>query len=87
MTTRRRAFLWALVIVLVALIVGFYSMNSGQTTAVLAGTVRAATLLVLGAICGMICERSGIVNIGIEGQFLLAAFSAFTVTSLTGSLA
>ncbi|HAN07424.1 MAG TPA: ABC transporter permease [Acidimicrobiaceae bacterium] len=87
MTSRRRGFLWVLVVVLIALILSFYSINSGQTTAVLAGTVRAATLLVLGAICGMICERSGIVNIGIEGQFLMSAFSAFTVTSLTGSLA
>ncbi|MDG1489049.1 MAG: ABC transporter permease, partial [Actinomycetota bacterium] len=67
MTSRRRGFLWVLVVVLIALILSFYSINSGQTTAVLAGTVRAATLLVLGAICGMICERSGIVNIGIEG--------------------
>ena len=66
---------------------GFYAWNGAQTTAVLSGTVRAATLLVLGAMCGMIGERSGIVNIGIEGQFLMSAFAAFTVASVVGSLA
>ena len=34
----------------------------------------------------MIGERSGVVNIGIEGQFLLSAFAAFTIASMTGSL-
>ncbi|MEC8828326.1 MAG: ABC transporter permease, partial [Actinomycetota bacterium] len=77
---------WIAAAVIVALIWGFYSADGPQTTAVLAGTVRAATLLALGAMCGMIGERSGIVNIGIEGQFLMSAFFAFTVTSMTGSL-
>jgi ABC-type uncharacterized transport system permease subunit len=72
-----------LVIVLVAI---SYGIDGLQTTAVLSGTVRAATLLVLGALCGMIGKRSGVVNIGIEGQFLMSAFVAFTVTSMTGSL-
>ena len=73
-------------VVLVALVWGFYAWDGAQTTAVLGGTVRAATLLVLGAMCGMIGERSGIVNIGIEGQFLMSAFTAFTIASMSGSL-
>ena len=39
--------------------------------------VRAAAPIALGALCGLMCERSGIVNIGIEGLMLLAAFFAF----------
>ena len=81
-----RQLTWAAVIVVVVLVWIFYAMDGPQTTAVLAGTVRAATLLVLGAMCGMIGERSGVVNIGIEGQFLMSAFIAFTTTSMTGSL-
>ena len=73
-------------VALVACVWGFYAWDGAQTTAVLGGTVRAATLLVLGAMCGMIGERSGIVNIGIEGQFLMSAFTAFTVASMSGSL-
>ena len=86
MKPRQRQLLWIAAAVIVALAWGFYSADGPQTTAVLAGTVRAATLLALGAMCGMIGERSGIVNIGIEGQFLMSAFFAFTVTSMTGSL-
>ncbi|MDG2112905.1 MAG: ABC transporter permease [Actinomycetota bacterium] len=86
MTQRSQRLLMAAAVVLVVVIWLFYAADGPQTTAVLAGTVRAATLLVLGAMCGMIGERSGVVNIGIEGQFLMSAFLAFTTTSATGSL-
>lgn len=73
-------------VTLVAVIWVFYNIYDLETTAVLSATIRSATLLVLGAMCGMIGERAGVVNIGIEGQFLMSAFVAFTVASSTGSL-
>ncbi len=51
-----------------------------------AGTLSFATPLVFGALCGVLCERAGVVNVSIEGQFLAAAFAAAVVGSVTGSV-
>ena len=70
---------------LVAVIVSF-SMNPQVTQAVLASTIRQSTPILLGAMCGILCEKSGIINIGIEGQMLLSAFMGFMVNVWTGNL-
>jgi simple sugar transport system permease protein len=49
-------------------------------------TMRAAIPLTLGAMCGVLCERSGVVNIGIEGMMLAGAFAAFVVKVATNNL-
>ena len=51
-----------------------------------AGTLSLATPLIFGALCGVLCERAGVVNVSIEGQFLAAAFAAAVAGSLTDSI-
>lgn len=51
----------------------------------LQGTLNLATPLILGALAGVLCERAGVINVAIEGQFLAGAFAAAVVTSATGS--
>ena len=63
-----------------------YITDPDVTTAVLAASLRQSTPLVLGALCGLIGERSGIINIGIEGQMLMAAFIGFLANVYTGNL-
>ena len=45
-----------------------------------------AVPLTLGALSGLLCERSGVINIAIEGQFLISAFFGAMIGSLTHNL-
>ena len=52
----------------------------------LAETVIYSTPIVYGSLSGILCERSGVINIAIEGQFLAGAFLASMISSATGDL-
>ena len=54
-------------------------------TGLLAGGLLFAGPLVFGSLSGLICERSGVINIAIEGQLLFGAFLGAVVASATKS--
>jgi len=61
-------------------IVGFIDV-----TPILVRTAAIATVLILGSLSGVMCERAGVVNIAIEGQFIAGAFIGSILASTTSS--
>jgi len=60
-------------------------MNEIFTLALLFSTIRLATPLVWAAIGGLFAERSGVINVALEGLMLAGAFTAAAVTYYAGS--
>jgi len=54
-------------------------------TAVLVGGASIAMVLIFGSLSGILCERSGVVNIAIEGQFIGGALLGAVIASETGN--
>ncbi|WP_122263454.1 ABC transporter permease [Ornithinimicrobium cerasi] len=88
---RRRPPVWLHVVVGVAVVLAFLTYaGAGKTSVIpmvslLAGALALSVPLVFGALSGVICERSGIINIAIEGQLLFGAFAAAVAASAAGS--
>lgn len=53
---------------------------------ILDATLRVSAPLILAALAGLFSERSGIVNIALEGKILASAFAAAATASATGSV-
>lgn len=51
----------------------------------LLATLRLAIPLTLASIGGVLCERSGIINLGIEGMMLMGSFGAVVGSHISGS--
>ncbi|MGZ8745257.1 MAG: ABC transporter permease subunit, partial [Nocardioides sp.] len=81
--------LWLMALFAFSWMTGFLAWAAvGATIPVvglLAGSVALAVPLVFGALGGVLGERSGVVNIAIDGQLLAGAFAAALIGSLLGS--
>ncbi len=59
-------------------------MDVVQLSAFLSASVRMATPLLIAALGLVVSERAGLINIGIEGIMLMAAFAAYVGAKLSG---
>ena len=61
-------------------------MTTAFITGLLAAMMRMATPIIFGTLGEILCERAGVLNLGIEGIMLMGAMTGFLTTLTTGSL-
>lgn len=90
----KRWYLWLLGIAVVAALLSFLCWQISSAPAglnymplvdVARGTFNAALPLIFGALGGVLCERSGVINVAIEGQLLMGAFAGALVATIAAS--
>ncbi len=87
LTSWRSMLNWAVVLLSAfAFLVWITSGTSMNLPGMVQATLVAATPLTLGAMAGIFCERSGIINIAIEGMMLAGAFAAVAFASVFDNL-
>jgi len=77
---------WVVIATILLVLTGV-QFGPAATISILAITITKATPITLGALAGICSERTGVVNIGIEGLMLTSAFMGFMVGVYTHNLA
>jgi simple sugar transport system permease protein len=62
-------------------------MDEVMVGTIIASTLRVSVPLILCALAGVLCERAGVIDLGLEGKMLATAFATAAVGVTTGSLA
>jgi simple sugar transport system permease protein len=89
----RRQMRWVLTLAVLLFVIGFLiwaatgaPANPISVPGLIGQSVTAAIPYILGALAGIICERSGVINVAIEGQMLLGAFAGALFASSAHNL-
>lgn len=91
----RRAFAILVGVGIVAILLAFLCWQVSQAPEgrnvmplgdVMRSTLLLALPLILGSLAGVLCERSGVINVAIEGQFLMGAFGAALGATVAGTV-
>jgi general nucleoside transport system permease protein len=81
---------WLLGVVSFAFLATFLVWTARGTSfsliGILSATLQLATPILLGALSGVLCERSAVINIAIEGMMLGSAFAAVFFANVTGNI-